>query len=180
MQNTQTTTTTNSINLAVTLQFAESIAGDYWSLWHKGGLKPILAIFLLLTVGYGYTLFDRSFTSWQTPVFLVLLPFFSLLVFLTLGRMSAHWRMFRKLPESERSIAYRFSANGFEARSGDALGEYLWETIKYGTETPHLFVLVHHNLSYRIMPKRCFADNHQLILFKEMLKTALGTKLTLR
>jgi hypothetical protein len=167
-----------SVNLDVLLESRDFLRANYWFLF-----KRFKLLFLILVIGcIAYPLMVISGITPKNPndnYWGFLIPAGIVLLLLGNTYLSAKRQMATNKCLSER-IHYTFSENGIDATAPSSSGHTSWTNIYKAYETKSTFLLfISKNMMYTI-PKRCFADNAQLVSFRQLLKSQLSSKAKLK
>ena len=87
---------------------------------------------------------------------------------------------YRKLSPAQRSVRYLFTDDAIETATGVASSTISWVAIQKVVETSTAFYVSSHKNLYQVVPKRSFKDDADLQRFREMAKSKLGKKASVK
>jgi hypothetical protein len=87
---------------------------------------------------------------------------------------------YRRLSPAQRSVRYLFTDDAIETVTGVASSTISWVAIQKVVETSAAFYVSPQKNIYQIVPKRAFKDSADLERFRELTKSKLGKKASVK
>jgi hypothetical protein len=163
-------TNPNVVELDVQLELRDYLQANYWYLFNRMGFRWLLGLAILMLL---MTFFAAFFVPDAWPgLFIPLMVPVGVLV----GFLSVYFGARRAMKSNkalQEMVRYRFSAEGIDAVAPSSSGHVNWDVMFQAVETKHNFLIfIARNIMYTI-PKRCFQDNHQMEVFRQLLREQL-------
>jgi hypothetical protein len=162
------------IEIDVLLTLQDYLRMNYWFLFKKFKLMLSVLLFVGGIAPIFYILSDLpknpndSYWGFAIP--------WVILIFLFVGTYIGSKRQLasnKSLNEKQHLI---FSAEGIKSAGVSSSWESSWENIREAFETKSNFLLFIAMNQVQIIPKRCFQNDDQIVLFRNMLKTQLDSR----
>jgi hypothetical protein len=170
-----------AVEIDVLLELPDYLRANYWFLFRK--IRFFLVILFAAGILYPILYFsgimgepskNSSESNWG-----FLIPWGILLVLIA----SVYFSSKRSLASHKalhETIHYTFSENGIQSDAPSSSGHHKWETLQEAFETRHNFLLFLADRLMYVIPKRCFGDQEQMNVFKELLLERLKSKAKLK
>jgi hypothetical protein len=162
------------IEIDVRLNLDDYLRANYWFLYNK--IKPI--IFILLFVGVYAPLHiwlsgaqmgpNDSYWGFFIP--------WGILIFLIGGTYLGSKRQLASHKAMNETHHYTFLNEGINSVSASTSAHQDWDNIREAVETKTNFLLFIALNQMYIIPKRCFQNEEQIDLFRDMLKRQLSSR----
>jgi hypothetical protein len=145
----------------------------------KSRLLIGIGILVLFTAGvvYFFVLIDELGLLLQLSPLFIGLPIMG--VAGQILRVHATCRKyFSSLSEPQRRISYMFSSNtdGYDLQYGDSFSHIAWTDVSRVVEQSLFFLIYFNRYDARIIPKRGFQEDSDILRFKSIVRSKLGNK----
>jgi hypothetical protein len=162
------------IEIDVLLTLKDYLRANYWFLFKKFKMM----VFLLLFVGGVYPLYYFMGNLSKNPndsYWGFLIPWLILFFLIGATYLGAKRQMSSNKVINE-THHYIFSSEGIKAVSASTSWQNAWDNIREVFETKSNFLLFIALNQMYVIPKRCFQNDEQINLFRELLKGQLASK----
>ncbi len=168
------------IEIEVLIEFKEYLACNYLMVRKKClRILILLGIIFLMCVFVAFLKLGLTFYAVKI-IFISLLFILSFLILSLISLYLVVKKTFNSSPIFKQKFSYKLSENEIET-SGDSFDtKCSWDIIIKAEETANYFLLYSSIASAFIFPRRCLANESQIVEFRELVRRKLGDKAKLK
>jgi hypothetical protein len=132
-------------------------------------LLPIAGLLLLWKTNVN-DLFQRPVPATLIILCFGFIPFYFAIIWFRTKRGFANLKLW------QTQVQYKFSANGYKVSDAKCSGDIAWDAVLRAAESKYSFHLFVTKTIFHAIPKRCFKNADDIVRFRNLVKSSLGTK----